>query len=578
MTETLMVEVGITARALPDRSLGGDVDGIPALLQRIYLSRGITRADNLRRNLDALITPDELPDLSKASSRLADAIQAGQHILIVGDFDADGATSVALAVSLLEAFGAEKVSFLVPNRFEFGYGLSEEIVTLALARQPDVIVTVDNGVSSVAGVRLATEQGVDVIVTDHHLPGSELPDAHSIVNPNMGDSRFSSKAMAGVGVIYYVMGGTRAVLRDRDWFAERPMPNLADWLDLVAVGTVADVVAMDQNNRVLVAQGLARIRAGRCRPGIRALCTVAKRQFSRLTAQDLGYAIGPRLNAAGRLDDMAIGIRCLLAESDSEAMEFARALDELNTARRVLEQEMVSDAELIVATQSLDAGERYGVCVYDPSWHQGVIGIVAGRLREKVHRPVIAFADAGGLAPDELKGSARSLPELHVRDVLDAIATRYPGMLMRFGGHAMAAGLSIKRVHLERFERAFNDTVRQRLPESALSPVLLTDGGLQSREMNLETARMLTEAGPWGQAFPEPQFHDEFDLVSQRVVGEHHLKLVLGKHHRLFDAIAFRQAPLTDIERVVAVYRLQENDYRDAVTLQLVVEHLAALT
>ncbi|MFV2091207.1 MAG: DHH family phosphoesterase, partial [Pseudomonadales bacterium] len=419
--------------------------------------------------------------------------------------------------------------------------------------------------------------GVDVIVTDHHLPGAELPDALAIVNPNLTDSEFPSSAMAGVGVIYYVLGGTRAVLKERGWFAERPVPNLAHWLDLVALGTVADVVPLDHNNRVMVSQGLKRIRRGRCRAGIKALAEVAGRRLDKLSSQDLGFAIGPRLNAAGRLDDMSIGIQCLLAADESRARELAKALDELNLARRALEQEMVQDAELIVAGHDQEVAGRFGVSVYDSGWHQGIVGIVAGRLREKVHRPVIAFAEAGGLAPDELKGSARSVPGLHIRDVLDIIASRYHGMVVRFGGHAMAAGLSIKRVHYPRFERVFDKVVQELLPASALAPVLASDGPLLVDEMTLPMAKQLAEGGPWGQQFPMPVFHDEFDLISQRVVGEQHLKLVLRKEGRLFDAIAFRQPALADVTRVQVLFRLEENDYRDSVTLQLVVEHLRAL-
>ena len=572
-----MPDVGVHARPVPTQGLLGDTTDVPALLQRIYASRGVTHTHDLRLTLDALATPATLPDCNIAARRLADAVMAGERILIVGDFDADGATSVALAMSVLRALGAENVSFLVPNRFEFGYGLSPEIVELALTQTPAVIVTVDNGVSSIAGVALANEHGVDVVITDHHLPGEELPAALAIVNPNLKGSQFPSKAMAGVGVIYYVMSGTRAELRRRGWLDSRPSVNLADWLDLVALGTIADVVALDHNNRILVHQGLQRIRAGRCRPGFKALCEIAGRKLHRIDAQDLGFAIGPRLNAAGRLDDMTIGIRCLLAHDAASAREIATALDELNQMRRVLEQEMVSDAELIVAGRADEEHDRYGVCVYDPSWHQGIVGIVAGRLREKLHRPVIAFAEAGDAAPDELKGSARSVPQLHIRDVLDAIAARYPGLLVKFGGHAMAAGMSIKRVHLERFTQAFNAAVEQVLPLDALSPVVLTDGSLRAEERTLEVARRLAAAGPWGQQFPEPSFHDEFELVDQRVVGERHLKMVLKKDDRLFDAIAFRQASLGDIKRVAAVYKLQENDYRDTCTLQLMVEHLTAL-
>ncbi len=567
----------IVARPVPAGRLADAPDDLPPLLERIYLSRGLTRAAELDRNLSALARPGALPDIGKAADRLARAVMTAEPVLIVGDFDADGATSVALAVSLLETMGADKVSFLVPNRFEFGYGLSPEIVDLALAEKPAVIVTVDNGTSSVDGVDRANAAGVDVIVTDHHLPGKSLPNAFALVNPTLADSTFESPAMAGVGVIYYVLGAVRAVLKEAGWFDNRPIPNLADWLDLVAVGTVADVVPLDRNNRVMVSQGIRRIRAGRARPGIIALCEIAGRHADRLSAQDLGFAIGPRLNAAGRLDDMTLGIQCLLAEDLAHARDLATALDELNRTRRALEQEMVQDAELIVAAHDQTVDGRFGVAVYDPSWHQGVVGIVAGRLKDKIHRPVVAFAEAGDAAPDELKGSARSLPGLHIRDVLDHVASRYPGLILRFGGHAMAAGLSIKRVHYPRFEKIFDQLVAEHLPDDALSPVLESDGELTLDEMTLDMARQLADAGPWGQQFPEPLFHDRFELVSQRVVGEHHLKMVLKKGGRLFDAIAFRQPALVDTTQVLAAYRLDVNEYRDRVTLQLIVEHLAHL-
>lgn len=583
MADSLAAETGpaaaqpqLVTRSVPavHDALG---DELPPLLKRIYAARGVTAPAELDRSLKALLPPTGLGDAQRAAERLARAVRDDERILLVGDFDADGATAVALAVSLLEALGARDVAFLVPNRFDYGYGLSPEIAELAVARQPRVLVTVDNGISSVQGVAAATAAGIDVIVTDHHLAGRELPEAFALVNPNLPDSSFPSKALAGVGVIYYVLGLVRSQLRAWDWFSNRQEPNLADWLDLVALGTVADVVPLDANNRVLVHQGLARMRAGRCRPGVRALAEVAGRALDRLTAQDLGFFLGPRLNAAGRLDDMTLGIRCLLARDAEEARSHARALDELNRARRELEQEMVRDAELIVAGHQLDAAERFGVCVYEPGWHQGIVGIVAGRLREKIHRPVVAFAEAGGSNPDELKGSARSLPELHVRDVLDAIAARYPGLVVRFGGHAMAAGLSIKRVHYERFARAFDAEVARRLPESALTRTLVTDGALLAEELCLDMARQIAAGGPWGQAFPEPLFHGEFDVISQRVVGEHHLKLVLRFDGRLVDAIAFRQAPLGDVDRVLAAYRLAENDYGAAPTLQLIIEHLEAL-
>jgi len=570
-----MAEPLIVAREIP-RAIELP-ESLPPVLARVYAARGVTDAGELDRSLARMLAPRHLNDADRAAARVAAAITGGQSILVVGDFDADGATSVALAVSLLRALGTSRVEFLVPNRFEFGYGLSPEIVALAARRQPDLLITVDNGVSSIAGVEAANRAGIDVVVTDHHLPGRELPAAYAIVNPNLTDSAFPSRNLAGVGVIYYLLGLVRAALRSEGWFENRPEPNLADWLDLVALGTVADVVPLDRNNRILVYQGVQRMRAGRCRPGVQALAEVAGRRLARLTEQDLGFALGPRLNAAGRLEDMTLGIRCLLAESLGEARELARALDELNLARRELEQVMVRDAELIVAHHEVAAGDRFGVCVYDPGWHQGVVGLVAGRMRERIDRPVIAFADAGAIAPDELKGSARSIPQLHVRDALDAIAARYPGMLVKFGGHAMAAGLSIKRVHYERFARAFDAEVQRLLPPTALERRIETDGSLDDAELTLATARLLKEGGPWGQAFPEPSFHDEFEFVSQRVVGQTHLKLVVRRGRRVLDAIAFRQPPLRDARRLQLVYRLAENDYGDPPTLQLVVEHLRVL-
>jgi len=567
-------QVQVVTRVASGSASLGD---LPGVLRRVYAGRGVSDPMELDRSLRHLLTPGTLSHIDRAAVRLAAAVTSSERILIIGDFDADGATSVALALSLLRAMGAEQVDFLVPNRFEFGYGLSPEIVRLASRRRPAVLVTVDNGVSSCAGVSLANSLGMDVIVTDHHLPGRELPDAYAIVNPNLPDCPFSSKALAGVGVIYYVLSVTRSRLREQGWFESRPEPNMAEWLDLVALGTVADVVPLDRNNRILVHQGVKRIRSGRARPGIRALCEVAGRDPGKLSASDMGYALGPRLNAAGRLDDMTIGIRCLLADNLAQARELATVLDELNSTRRALEQTMVNDAELIVAGHAADVADRYGVCVYDASWHQGIVGIVAGRLREKFHRPVIAFAEAGDLAPDELKGSARSVPQLHVRDALDAIAARYPGMLDKFGGHAMAAGMSIKRVHYERFAKAFDDQARRMLPVEALQPSITTDGRLEDAEFSLEVARLLRDAGPWGQGFPEPQFFDEFLVISQRVVGEQHLKLVLKRGDRLLDAIAFRQPPLRDPGRIAAVFRLTENDYGELPTLQLVVEHLAVL-
>lgn len=570
------------------RLVASELTGLPSVLARVYGARQIETRGQLDLDLRLLLPPDGLPDLQRAVERLQRAVNQQERILFVGDFDADGATSVALGVSALRAFGAQQVDFVVPNRFAYGYGLSPEIVDLAASTKPDLIVTVDNGVSSVAGVERARAHGIDVIITDHHLPGAELPAALAIVNPVLPHATFASRCLAGVGVIFYVLSRLRSALVESGWFQAQaiPVPNMADYLDLVALGTIADVVPLDHNNRILVQQGLARMRVGRTRPGIHALLQVAKRDPLHLSASDLGFALGPRLNAAGRLDDMTIGIRCLLSDNLAQARSLAIALDQLNRARRELEQVMVADAELILANQQFTGDRRDGICLYDPSWHQGVVGIVAGRLKERLHRPVIAFAEAGATAPDELKGSARSVPGLHVRDLLDEIATAYPGLLPRFGGHAMAAGLSLKRIHFKRFATIFDRKVRERLPDEARDAIVYTDGALSLEEFSMETASAIAQGGPWGQGFPEPLFEGEFELVSQRVVGGTHLKMTLALmgaqngRRRLIDAIAFGQEPLSaDASASVhATFRLVRNDFGDAPTIQLVVEHLRALT
>ena len=559
----------------PTQRLGLDDD----LLDRIFSARGIDDPSQLERGLANLLSPADLPEIDVAAARLADAVEQNQNILIVGDFDADGATSVALCLLALRAMGAVNVDFLVPNRFDYGYGLSPEIVRLAATRAPNVIVTVDNGVASVDGVAMANEAGIDVVVTDHHLPGDVLPDAHALVNPNVGDNAFASKSMAGVGVAYYLLSWVRQTLRQREYFASRqiPEPNMAQYLDLVALGTVADVVPLDQNNRILVHHGLLRIRRGMTRPGIAALARVGKRDLTTLSAADMGFALGPRLNAAGRLQDMSVGIRCLVTDDPAEASQLAAELDGLNQTRREIEQGMVADAEMIL-TQITPAPDEMGIAVYHESFHQGVVGIVAGRLREKFHRPAIVFADASDTS-DELKGSARSIDGLNIRDVLDSIATRLPGMLPKFGGHAMAAGLSIKRVHLARFQKAFDKAVRAAVTPDMLDAVLLTDGSLTQSQMNLQTVATLADAGPWGNGFAEPLFSGQFKLVNQRVVGQDHLKLVLGLNDQLIDAIAFRQKPLEgQPEHVKVVYKPALNDYAGQQTLQLMVEYIEAMS
>ena len=559
----------------PVNRLGLDDD----LLDRVFAARGITEPAQLERGLSNLLSPADLPEIDQAAKRLADAVVEDQKILIVGDFDADGATSVALCLLALRAMGARQVDFLVPNRFDYGYGLSPEIVQLAAAMEPRVIVTVDNGVASVGGVALANELGIDVVVTDHHLPGDVLPDAFALVNPNVGGSSFGSKAMAGVGVAYYLLSWVRQALRQRQHFVSRGIdePNMAQYLDLVALGTVADVVPLDHNNRILVHQGLLRIQRGMTRPGIAALARVGKRDLTTLSASDMGFALGPRLNAAGRLQDMSVGIRCLVTDDPAEAGQLAAELDGLNQTRREIEQGMVADAEMIL-TQITPDPDEMGIAVYHESFHQGVVGIVAGRLREKFHRPAIVFADASE-GSDELKGSARSIDGLNIRDLLDSIATKRPGMLLKFGGHAMAAGLSIKRVHLPRFQTAFDKAVRAAVTPDMLDAVLLTDGELAKEALNLDTVAKLANAGPWGNGFAEPTFAGEFTLVNQRVVGQDHLKLVFALQDQLIDAIAFRQPPLDgQPQRVRVVYKPALNDYGGQQTLQLMVEYIEAMS
>ena len=555
--------------------------GVHPLLWRIYRARGVHTPAELERGLVALAPPEQMGGLEQAVERLATALEQGRRILVVGDFDADGATSCALAILVLRAFGHNAVDFLVPNRFEFGYGLTPEIVEHARSYRPDLLVTVDNGISSVAGVEAARRLGWEVVVTDHHLPGATLPAADALVNPNLPDNPFPSKALAGVGVIFYVLIGLRAALQARGWFERRSiaLPNMADFLDLVALGTVADVVPLDHNNRVLVHQGLARIRAGRCRPGITALLRVAGRSAHRTQAADLGFAVGPRLNAAGRLDDMSLGIRCLLAQDEAEALELAGELDRLNRERRSIEDDMKQQAEAMLDAWAPDdpATLPWGLCLYRPDWHQGVIGILAARVRERHHRPVIAFAAAGdGL----LKGSARSVPGLHVRDALDEVAVRAPQVLQKFGGHAMAAGMTIAETDFDAFADLFDQVVRSHLRPEDLRGTLLSDGAVEPDHLNLDTARALLDGGPWGQGFPEPTFDDRFDVVSSRVVGERHWKLVLRPlgDRRTLDAIAFNAVEgLPEMpRRVHAAYRLDENEWQGRLSLQLRIEHLEA--
>lgn len=551
-------------------------------LQSIYAVRGISELDELDRSLKVMLRPDALKGLSKAIELLVNAVMAQESIVIVGDFDADGATSSALGCLALRAMGATRVHYLVPNRFEFGYGLTPEIVDVAYQQKPDLIITVDNGISSVDGVAWAKQLGIKVLVTDHHLPGDTLPDADAIVNPNQPGCNFGSKNLAGVGVAFYLFSSLRNALRDKGWFERQqlPEPNMADYLDLVALGTVADVVPLDHNNRILVHQGLQRIRSGRARPGIMALLQVANREPQRLVASDLGFTVGPRLNAAGRLDDMSLGIECLLCESSDLALEMAVELDDLNKDRRAIESTMQEEAlksiQSIVFSEDQDL--PWGLCLYDPQWHQGVIGIVASRIKERFHRPVIAFADA---ADGEIKGSARSIAGLHIRDVLDQIASSQPHLLTKFGGHAMAAGMSLKKENYPTFRSAFDNVVKAFLAASDLEAEILSDGELDERELNLSLAFTLRESGPWGQHFPEPIFDGVFYLVQQRIVGQKHLKLVLAsdrQQQNLLDAIYFNADmelwPNDGVSRVHIAYQLDVNEYRGRQSLQLMIRHM----
>ncbi len=567
----------IEPRPLPD--ILPDLGELPPLLTRLYAARGVQSAAELDKALARLIPYQQLAGIDAAVALLVEALEQRQRILIVGDFDADGATASCVGVLGLRLLGVTHVDYLVPNRFDYGYGLTPEIVAVALQRQPDLLITVDNGISSVDGVAAAKAAGLQVLITDHHLPGAELPAADAIVNPNQPGCGFPSKAMAGVGVIFYVLLALRARLREQDWFARtgRAEPNLAELLDLVALGSVADVVPLDANNRILVHQGLARIRAGRARPGLKAILEVAGKQAERITSTDLGFIIGPRLNAAGRLDDMSLGIECLLCEDPNLARDMAVQLDQLNQDRKAIEQGMQREA--LAQLKDLPLEEMpFGLCLFEPEWHQGVIGILASRMKERYHRPTIAFADAG---EGMLKGSARSVPGFHIRDALDAVAARHPGLISKFGGHAMAAGLSLPEENFGAFAAAFDAEVRRQLHEDDLTGRLLSDGQLSATEFHLELARALRHAGPWGQHFPEPLFHGVFQLEQQRLVGEKHLKMVVRTEcgSLSLDGIAFNidreQWPNPTVRWVELAYKLDVNEYRGRESVQLLVAHIA---
>lgn len=566
-------------RRVLDESL--TFEGLHPRLSAIYAARGIKTQSQLDSRLVALQHPDNLRGLQAAVDLLVEALRQQSKILIVGDFDADGATSTALSVLALRSMGADGVDYLVPNRFEYGYGLTPEIVAVAKSRSPDLIMTVDNGIASIDGVAAAKAAGIKVLVTDHHLPAEQTPDADAIVNPNQRGCDFPSKNLAGVGVVFYLMSALRARLRDLNWFTEQsiPEPQMASFLDIVALGTVADVVPLDHNNRILVKQGLERIRAGLCRPGIQALLQISGRKAERLVASDLGFTVGPRLNAAGRLDDMSLGIECLLADEVYEAQNMAARLDELNRERRAIETSMKKEAldHLEQLLERDEASMPWGICLYEESWHQGVIGILASRIKERYHRPVIAFADGD---EGQIKGSARSVPGLHIRDALDAVASRHPGLLSKFGGHAMAAGMTIEKDRFEDFREAFDQQVRLAVDEQDLQAVILSDGELAPSEFSFDLAETLRNAGPWGQQFPEPLFDGDFLLVQQRIVGEKHLKMVVAPvaaPQFTLDAIAFNvdldiwPSPATQAK---LAYKLDINEFRGKVSLQLMVDYL----
>ncbi len=550
------------------------------VLQRLYAHRGIGLPAQLQRSAANLLPYQQLKGINEAAAILVSALEQQQKIVIVGDFDADGATSTAVLLAGLTAFGFLNLQSLVPNRFAFGYGLSAEMAELAIREGAQLIITVDNGISAIEGVAVAKKAGVKVLVTDHHLAGSELPAADAIVNPNQPGCPFASKALAGVGVAFYLLLALRAALRDKGHFANMAEPNLADLLDLVALGTVADVVPLDSNNRILVHQGLQRIRAGKVRPGIQALIDVANRKAEKLTAQDFGFALAPRLNAAGRLDDMSLGIACLLSPDLNTARRLAAELDSLNLSRREIEQGMQAEALAFLQRLSFKDNELPDcLCLYQGDWHQGVIGILAGRVKELYHRPVIAFArgDDG-----ELKGSARSIHGVHIRDLLEEISSQHPGLIKKFGGHAMAAGLTIAEAELATFQQVLSTVAKKYLTPELLTAVIYTDGELAAEHLTVEMADLLQQAGPWGQAFPEPVFEGQFKLVQQRLLSDKHLKMMLqASDGKLVDAIWFnadnKAWPNASVQQVQLAYQLDINDFREQQNLQLLVRQMVAI-
>ena len=574
--------LGQPLKRITQRSLSNlGADNLPAdlhpLLRRIYRLRRVADGNELEHGLDRLLPFTQLNQAEQGARLLHSVMEQGGLILVIGDFDADGATSTALAVRALRAMGG-RVDYLVPNRFIYGYGLTTGIATEALTLNPALILTVDNGISSLEGTAVLKEAGVAVLITDHHLPGEQLPDADVIINPNCADNAFPSKNLAGVGVLFYLLAALRSRLRQSGWFRQRDLsePNLAVYLDLVALGTVADMVPLDWNNRIMVHQGLQRIRAGHCCPGIMALIEIGGRQHNRLVSADMGFAVAPRLNAAGRLDDMSTGIECLITDNPEQAREIATLLNQMNHERKSIESAMQQQALADINTYFTPENLPPGISIYRPEWHQGIIGILAARIKERYHRPVIALAEAEN---GEIKGSARSIQGVHIRDVLEAVATANPGLLIRFGGHAMAAGLTLRSVDLDRFNSCFVEEIARRVDPEILSGAIQTDGALEPEDYSLQLAELLRSAGPWGQGFAEPLFDGRFDIVANRLVAKKHLKLLLNPQvgGPQLDAIAFNQReslPEGYTGSIHAAFRLDVNEYRNNRTLQLVVEHL----
>jgi single-stranded-DNA-specific exonuclease len=544
-------------------------ESVNPLLARLYAARGVTNKNELETSLSQIAPPEQLTNAPQMAKLLAEAIAENKKLLVIGDYDADGATATAVAVKGLKSMGAN-VDFLVPNRFEYGYGLTPEIVQLAATLKPDILITVDNGIASMDGVEAANLLGLRVLITDHHLPAEATPNAACIVNPNQHGCTFRSKNLAGVGVMFYVLLGLRAELRSRGAFENKLEPNLTELLDLVALGTVADLVKLDSNNRILVEQGLRRIRAGAGCAGISAILKIAGKSPEKVIAQDFGFAVGPRLNAAGRLDDMRLGIACLLAETEADAMQKAQTLHELNMERRNIEADMQDSA--LISLENIDVTDNFSLSIYNADYHQGVIGILASRLKEKYHRPTIVFADAGdGI----VKGSGRSIANFHLRDALDLVTKRHPDLIIKFGGHAMAAGLSIKQENYIAFQSAFERVTRELLNEADLQAFIETDGSLDVKEMSLQTALVLASSA-WGQGFPQPLFNDDFKVINQRIVGQKHLKLLLEKDQKRFDAIYFNCVENLP-ENINAVYALEANEYKGLQSLQLQIKHVQSL-